>query len=150
MAILLAGSYFTVNSATLLAEKIGINPVLIGMLIVGLGTTMPELFFSLESLKRNDDSLAIGDLLGTVLADATILVGILALINPFSFPPRIVYVTGVFMVVAAFMLLHFMRSGKTLTKKEAFVLFVFWVIFVLVEFLLINNSIKIWIIKFLF
>ncbi|NLE07037.1 MAG: sodium:calcium antiporter [Parcubacteria group bacterium] len=134
MAILLAGSYFTVNSATLLAEKIGINPVLIGMLIVGLGTTMPELFFSLESLKRNDDSLAIGDLLGTVLADATILVGILALINPFSFPPRIVYVTGVFMVVAAFMLLHFMRSGKTLTKKEAFVLFVFWVIFVLVEF----------------
>ncbi len=134
MTMLLAGSYFTVDSATLLAEGIGISPVLIGMLIVGLGTTMPELFFSLQSIKRHDDSLAIGDLLGTVLADATVLVGILALINPFSFPSRIVYVTGVFMVTSAFMLFHFMKSGKTLTKKEASMLFMFWLIFVLVEF----------------
>ena len=132
---MLAGSHFTVTSAAALASYFGVSPVLIGMLIVGLGTTMPELFFSLKSVKKQNDSLAVGDILGTVLADATILVGVLALIHPFSFPQKIIYVTGVFMVVASFLLFNFMRSGRTLTKKEAYLLFLFWLVFVLAEFL---------------
>lgn len=135
MAILLVGSHFTVTSATSVANSLGVNPILIGMLIVGLGTTMPELFFSLRSVKKRDDSLAVGDILGTVLADATIVVGILALVNPFEFPQKIIYVTGAFMVVASFILFYFMKSGRAITKKEAHLLFFFWVIFVFVEFI---------------
>lgn len=135
MAMLLVGSHFTVTSASELANFWRVSPILIGMLIVALGTTIPELFFSLKSVKKKDDALAIGDILGTVLADATIVVGILALISPFSFPQKIIYVTGVFMVVASFILFYFMRSGRTLTKKEASFLLFFWIIFVLVEFL---------------
>lgn len=134
MVMLLIGSHFVVTSTANLASNLGINPILIGMIVVAVGTTMPELLFSLKSVKRDDDSLAVGDILGTVLADATIVVGILALINPFSFPQKIVYVTGAFMVVASFILFDFMRSGRTLTKKEASILFVFWLVFVLVEF----------------
>lgn len=134
MLLLLVGAYFTVESATELANAVDMSPILIGMLIVGLGTTMPELFFSLRSVKRHDDSLAIGDILGTVLADATIVVGILALVSPFHFPQKIIYITGSFMIFAAFLLFHFMRSGKTLTKREATILFVVWLIFVLTEF----------------
>lgn len=135
MAVLLVGAHFTVTSATSVANSLGVSPILVGMLIVGLGTTMPELFFSLRSIKKRDDSLAIGDLLGTVLADATIVVGILALVNPFTFPQKIIYITGVFMVLASFMLFHFMRSGRALTRREAWMLFAFWVVFVLVEFI---------------
>lgn len=134
MAILLAGSHFTVTSATSLARSLGISPILIGMLIVGLGTTMPELFFALKSVKKRDDAMAIGDILGTVLADGTIVVGILALINPFAFPQKIIYITGAFMVAASLILFGFMRSGRTLSKKEAYLLFGFWLIFVMVEF----------------
>lgn len=134
MLVLLVGAHFTVESATVLATAVGVSPILIGMLIVGLGTTMPELFFSLKSIKKHDDSLAIGDILGTVLADATIVVGILALVSPFYFPQKIIYITGTFMVIASFLLFRFMRSGHTLTKKEATLLFVFWLVFVFVEF----------------
>ncbi len=135
MAILLVGSHFTVTSATSIAHGLGINPILIGMLIVGLGTTMPEFFFALKSAKMQDDSLAIGDILGTVLADATVVVGILALINPFYFPQKIIYVTGIFMLIASFILFKFMRSGRTLSKKEGYLLFIFWLIFVIIEFI---------------
>lgn len=135
MAILLVGSHFTVTSATALAGFFGVNPILIGMLIVGLGTTMPEFFFSLKSATKKDDSLAVGDILGTVLADATVVVGILALVSPFSFPQRIVFITGIFMVVASFMLFYFMKSGRRITKREAYFLVYFWVTFVLVEFI---------------
>jgi cation:H+ antiporter len=135
MAVLLAGAHFTVTSATALAEYMGVSPVLIGMLVVGLGTTMPEFFFSLKSVKKRDDSLAVGDILGTVLADATIVVGILALVNPFEFPQRIIYVTGLFMVMASFTLLYFMKSGRRITKREAKLLLFYWIVFVLVEFI---------------
>lgn len=138
MAVLLVGAHFTVTSATSVANSLGVSPILVGMLIVGLGTTMPELFFSLRAIKKKDDSLAIGDLLGTVLADATIVVGILALVSPFAFPQKIIYVTGAFMVVASLILFNFMKSGRAITKKEAHLLFFFWVIFVLVE-LLVNQ-----------
>ena len=136
MTVLLIGSYFTVSSATALAYSLGVTPILVGMLVVGLGTTMPELFFALKSIKKADDSLAIGDILGTVLADATIVVGILALVNPFSFPPRIIYTTGVFMVLASFILFHFMRTKRDISKREGYMLFVFWLCFVFIEFLL--------------
>ena len=134
MAALLVGAHFTVTAAVSLAGYLGVSPILIGMLIVGLGTTMPELFFALNSVKHKDDSLAVGDILGTVLADATIVVGILALVNPFFFPQKIIYVTGLFMVAACLILFSFMQSGKVISKKEAWLLFLFWVVFVVTEF----------------
>ncbi len=135
MAVLLLGAHFTVASASSVANSLGISPILVGMLIVGLGTTMPELFFSLRSIKKREDSLAIGDILGTVLADATIVVGILALVNPFAFPQKIIYITGAFMVLASFILFRFMKSGRSLTRREGFMLLLFWIAFVVVEFL---------------
>lgn len=134
MALLLIGSHFIVVSASQIAGGLGVNPVIIGMLIVGLGTTIPELVFSLNAVKKKDDSLAVGDILGTVLADATIVVGILALIQPFAFPQKIVYITGVFMVLASIILFAFMHSKRTLSRKEGFALFLFWLTFVAVEF----------------
>ena len=134
MALLLIGAHFTVSSAVNLAHNLGITPILIGMLVVGVGTTIPELLFSLQAVKKHDDSLAIGDVLGTVLADATVVVGIIALLNPFFFPQKIIYVTGTFMLLAAFILSYFMRTGKTISKKEAVFLFIFWIIFVLTEY----------------
>lgn len=138
MVVLLAGSHFIVTSATDLAVNFMINPILIGMLVIGVGTTMPELFFSLRSVKKRDDSMAVGDILGTVLADVTIVVGILATIKPFSFPSRIIYISGMFMVASSFILFRFMKSGKSVTRKEALLLFSFWLVFVLVEFVANN------------
>lgn len=138
MAILLTGAHFAVIAAEALASDLGVSVVLIGMFVIGLGTTMPELFFSLRSVRKRDDSLALGDILGTVLADATVVVGLLALIQPFDFPHRIIYVTGMFMVAASFVLFRFMKTGHVISKKEASVLFLFWLTFVCAE-LVVNG-----------
>lgn len=138
MSLLLIGSHFTVTSATELALSLKIAPILIGMLIVGLGTTIPELFFSLKALRKKEDDLAIGDILGSVLADATIVIGILAVIDPFYFPVKIIYVTGAFMVIFSIILIRFMQTGHVISKKEGYLLLLFWVIYAIVE--LIVNS----------
>ncbi|MEX1061866.1 MAG: hypothetical protein WEC39_02055 [Patescibacteria group bacterium] len=134
LVLLLLGSHFTVTSATALAQDLNISSILIAMLVVGLGTTMPELFYSLRAVKGKGDGLAEGDILGSVLADATIVVGILAFLSPFYFPAKIVYVTGAFMLAAALVLLKFMRSGRLLNKKEGYLLLLFWLVYAAVEF----------------
>jgi len=136
LILLLIGSHFVITSTINIAEYLGISSVIIGMVIVGVGTTIPELSFCLSAVKKNHDSLAIGDILGTVLADATIVIGVLALIIPFSFPQKIIYSAGVFMVVSSFLLFYFMRSGKTISKKESYLLFSFWLLFIFVEILI--------------
>lgn len=134
MAALLVGSHFTVTSATGLANDLGIPPLLIGVLVVGLGTTVPEFLFSLNAVKKRHDALALGDILGTVLADATVVVGLLAIVSPFTFPLRIILIPGVFMVGASLLLFSFMRSRRMLSRKEAWLLLGFWLLFVVVEF----------------
>ncbi|MFA6416926.1 MAG: hypothetical protein WCW61_01900 [Patescibacteria group bacterium] len=133
MGGILLGAHFTVKYGIDLAQSLKVNSALIGMLIVGLGTTLPELFFSIKAARHHHDDLALGDILGTVVADATIIVGIMALINPFAFNSKIVYVTGSFMLLAAFFLFYFMKSDKRLNKKEAALLFLLYLIFILTE-----------------
>lgn len=135
MTGLLLGSHFTVKYGVDFARGLNVSPILIGMLVVGLGTTLPELFFSIKAAKHHHDNLALGDILGTVVADATIVVGIMALISPFAFNLRIIYITGLFMFLAIFLLFYFMKSDRILSRKEAVLLFVFYIIFVLTEFL---------------
>ncbi len=138
MAILLLASTMTVKFGVSLAHALHINPVFVGMLFVGIGTTFPEMFFSIKAVKNNHANLAMGDILGTVITDGAIIVGILALLKPFYFNQRIVYVTAMFMFLAAVILLHFMKTGKTLTKKEGLLLLFFYLFFVLTEFAVSN------------
>ena len=135
MLILLISSYLTVRYGVAFAESIKISPVLVGMLVVGLGTTLPELFFSLRAVKQNGASLALGDVLGTVISDATIAVGVMAVIQPFDFPVQIVSITAAFMFLASILLLAMMKSGRVLTKHEGLILFLFYIVFVLTEYL---------------
>ena len=134
MMVLLVGANFTVKFGVSLAESLNIHPIIVGMFLVGLGTTLPELLFSVKAVKRNHDELAIGDIMGMVITDSTIVVGILALISPFAFNPKIIYITGSFMVVSSIILLNFMRTGRSLNKKEALALVFFYALFVFAEF----------------
>lgn len=136
LVLLLTGSHFVVTSGIEIATLLNLNKAAMGMLFIGLGTTMPELFFCISAVKNNHDSLAIGDVLGTVLADATVVIGILALVSPFAFPRKIIYIAGLFMVAAAFMLFYLMKTGKNLTRSEAILLIFFWVLFVSTELIL--------------
>jgi cation:H+ antiporter len=134
MFSLLMGAYISVKYGILVAKSFSVNPILIGIMVIGLGTTLPELVFSLRAVRKNHDGLALGDILGTVITDAVIIVGLIAVLSPFSFNPQIIYVTGAFMFFATLLLFHFMKTGRSLTKKEGALLFLFYLLFVIIEF----------------
>lgn len=140
MVLLLIGAHFTAYSAVSLAGSLSVNPVLIGVLIVSFGTTLPELSFSMKAVRVKREDLAFGNILGSVLADATIVVGLVSLISPVIFPPTIMYVAGIFMVAASVIVLAMLHTKLKISRVEAVLLTAVWAGYIAVE--LIVNSLS--------
>ncbi|MDP4012176.1 MAG: sodium:calcium antiporter [Candidatus Nanoarchaeia archaeon] len=135
LGALVTSAFFTVKFAINIAEELKIPSMLIGLVIISIGTCLPEFLFSLRAMKRKQDSMALGDILGTVMTDATIILGAIALISPFTFEAKTMIVTSSFMLLAGIIATWFVRSDMKLTEKEGLMLLFFYFIFLLVEFL---------------
>jgi len=142
LVVILFSANFAVKFAVNFAYDIKLPVVLIGITIIALGTCLPELMFSIKAVKNNRDGLALGDILGTVVTDATIILGIVALISPFSYNPYNIYITGTAMFLAGVLVTIFMKSDKSINKFEGILLLIFYILFVFIEFF-INNLIGI-------
>ncbi len=136
VALMIASAHFIVNSSEALALGIGVPAILVGLVFVALGTTLPEFTFALQSVRKGHSDMAIGDLWGTVIVDACIMVGITALIMPIAVNLYILSLVGVFTLFAVVFSLLFMRTDNTLTKNEAMTLIFFYIAFVVAQILI--------------
>jgi cation:H+ antiporter len=136
MGIILLAAYFTVHFGVAAANSIGIPPLLVSLTIIAIGSCLPELIFSLKATKTNHGDLAIGDILGTVVTDATIILGLVAVITPFTFRPEFIYLTGLAMCLAAGLVLVFIRTDKVLSRKEGIFLLMFYIAYLVTEVLM--------------
>ncbi|NTV23823.1 MAG: sodium:calcium antiporter, partial [Nanoarchaeota archaeon] len=79
---LVISSSFVVDIAKRMSVDIGITPLLTGIFFIALGTTLPELVFTVKSVASKHESLAIGDLMGSVITNSTLVLGVTAIIHP--------------------------------------------------------------------
>jgi cation:H+ antiporter len=135
IAALMISAEFTVKYGTDFAYDLRMPAALVGLTIISIGTCLPELIFSVKAVRSKHDSLALGDILGTVVTDATIVLGVVAIINPFSFKPALIYLTGFAMFFAGLLAIVFISSEKTLTKKEGVYLLFFYIAYLVSEFI---------------
>ncbi|MFA5856604.1 MAG: sodium:calcium antiporter [Candidatus Pacearchaeota archaeon] len=136
--LLVISSYYTVEYADKISKDLNISISFLGLTLISLGTCLPELFFSLNAVKKKHDDLALGDILGTVLTDVTLIVGIMAIIKPFSFNLNLIHFTAFSMFIAGLLVILFTKTDKMLTKKEGILLILFYIIFLLLEFFITN------------
>jgi cation:H+ antiporter len=134
LIILAVSAFLTVRYAVNFANEAKIPEILVGIAILALGTCLPELIFSIRAVRKNHDELALGDILGTVITDATIILGIVALISPFSYALYNIYILGGAMFLAGLFAIIFMRSDKSINKTEGVILILFYILFLVVEF----------------
>lgn len=134
LALLLVSSYFVVGSAQVFSETFGISLSLVGILIIGLGNCFPEAYFAIISARRGENWLILGDLMGSVIVCATLVLGIIALIAPFQIKDISPFlITRVFMIVASLVFILFIRTGKKITKIEGLVFLSIYILFILIE-----------------
>lgn len=134
LALLLAASFAVVGSAQFFADKLGISLALVGVLILGLGNSFPEIYFSVISARKNENWLVLGDMMGSVIVCTTLVLGLVATILPFQIHDFSPFITArVFLIVAAVFSLIFIRSGRKITKREGLFLLFLYVTFLMFE-----------------
>lgn len=80
--MLLLGGDVLVRGAVRLSERLGMSPLLIGLVIVGLGTSLPELATSVQAAAIGEPGIALGNIVGSNMANALFVLGCVALIQP--------------------------------------------------------------------
>src|SRR3989344_1632124 len=98
VGLLVLSSNLIVDYASKLAIEVNIAPILIALLLLGLGTTLPELTFSLNSINKGHKELGLGDLLGVVIVDSTFVLGLVAIIRPIIISKLILISAGIMFV----------------------------------------------------
>lgn len=88
LALLFAGGELLVRGAVALARRLGVSPLLIGLTLVGFGTSTPELVTSIEAALRGSPGIAIGNVIGSNTANILLILGIAVLISPIVCDPR--------------------------------------------------------------
>ena len=75
-----------VRAASFFSESLNLSLALVGILIVGVGNAIPETYFAILAAKRAQNWMILGDLMGSVIVAATLVLGIVALICPIEIP----------------------------------------------------------------
>ena len=113
--VVVCGSNITVDSATALAEAIGLSEKFIGLTIVALGTSLPELVTSVTAAKKGNADIAIGNIVGSNIFNILFVLGTSALIIPITFEPSFV-IDSIISVAAGVLLWVATIKSKKLTR----------------------------------
>jgi cation:H+ antiporter len=84
IALLAGGGEALIRGALGLAERTGLSPLLAGLVIVGFGTSMPELVVSLDALLGGHPDIAVGNVVGSNIANILLILGLCALVTPLA------------------------------------------------------------------
>jgi len=126
-----------VESAQFFALHFNMSLLLIGILITGFGNALPEIYFAVASARRGETWMILGDLMGSVIVPATLVLGIVALISPIKiYDFSSLALARFFLALAAIFFLIFVRTHRRITRKEAFFLLLIYVIFIGLEIFL--------------
>ncbi|MBU2068582.1 MAG: hypothetical protein ABII95_01320 [Patescibacteria group bacterium] len=132
--LLLIAAEGIVRSATYFSIFLNLPLVLIGILIVGPGNALPEIFFSIQAAKKGKSWMVAGNIMGAIIFPVTLVLGIVAIASPITITDFSPFLIGrLFLVFSAVFFLVFIRSGKRITKKEAIFLLLIYILFVLAE-----------------
>ncbi|MEM1095446.1 MAG: calcium/sodium antiporter [Bacteroidota bacterium] len=82
MGFLAFGAHLMVTAAIFVAEKLGISSVVVGLTIVAIGTSLPELAASIMGIVREESDLSLGNVLGSNMMNVLFVIGMIALIQP--------------------------------------------------------------------
>lgn len=137
MSLLLLSAEGVVRSAKFFAGAINLPLVVTGIIFVSLGTVLPELTFGIKAIAMGHREMALGNFMGTVVVNSTLILGVVSLISPLKIPNFSPYFVGIlFTVIVALIFAAFIRTDLKITKKEALILLGIYALFLVFQLLI--------------
>ena len=129
LAVLVVGGEFLVKGAVGIARNLDISPLVIGMTVVSFGTSAPELLVSLQAATEGSTEIAIGNVIGSNIANLALVLGVTVLIFPIIVERQSKVIDWPMMMIATILFYVFLLDG-TVAIWEGLVLFSMLVTFV--------------------
>ncbi|MCH7604523.1 sodium:calcium antiporter [Patescibacteria group bacterium] len=134
IVLILIAAEGIVRAATFFAAEFHIPIAMIGILVLGTGNALPEIYFAIASAKKGKTLLILGTLMGSVVVLATLVLGIVALIHPIEIEDFSPFQTArFFLIISALFFLIFSRTDRRISKREALFLIFLYILFVAAE-----------------
>ncbi|MGD1835168.1 MAG: calcium/sodium antiporter [Nitrososphaeraceae archaeon] len=134
IALLYVGSKFTIDNAVSIANIFGISERIIGLTIIAIGTSLPELVTSVRAALKKHADLSIGNIIGSNIFNVLEILGISSLIVGIKVNSEI-FIDYIVMMGFSLVLIPLMRSGFMISKKEGYILtgaYISYLIFLLI------------------
>ena len=129
------GAEWLVTGATTLAMEFGVPEEVIGLTVVAIGTSLPELATSIVAAYRGHSDVCVGNVLGSNLFNLFGITGVTAMFTPLPFSDKIVSFDLWILLAATALIIPFMLSGRRISRLEGSILLVLYVGFIASQFL---------------
>ncbi|MXN63380.1 calcium/sodium antiporter [Stappia sp. GBMRC 2046] len=130
------GAHFTIEGASALARSWGVTEAVIGLTVVALGTSLPELATSLMAALRNHSAVALGNIIGSNVFNILAIMGITGLVTSVHIPPEILSFDIWVMLACAFLVLALAAFQTTLRRLSGLALVALYVLYIAASFTL--------------
>ncbi len=115
------GGNLVVDNASLIAASFGLSQTLIGLTVVAFGTSLPELVTSVVASAKGENSLALGNVIGSNIFNILFVLAASAAISPMKVDGLAVF-DGIFLILSSCLVWYFARTKMTLTRKEGLIM----------------------------
>ena len=129
IVVVLKSADWLTNGAVGLATKLGISPIVIGLTIVAIGTSMPEFFVSIVSAIKGTPDLAVGNIVGSNIFNVLLIVGVAATVAPIAIQ-RATVRRDIPIAIVASIMLTFMMFDDNISRIDALILFAAFIAFI--------------------
>lgn len=118
LGLLIAGSRVLIIGAVGMAEVFGVSEAVIGLTIVAVGTSLPELTVGVMAALRHHADVAVGNILGSNIFNLLGILGVAAMVEPLAVNPRILAFDQWVMLGSALVLVWFLHTGRRVSRLE--------------------------------
>lgn len=129
----LGSAHFVVEGATSVAAGMGLPIIIVGLVMLGLGTSLPEITFNSRSVISGHPEMALGNCVGSIVVNSSLVLGIVALIHPIREALLLYLTSWIFLLFVCFVFLVFVRSSSQLTWRHAVSLLLIYIVFLIIE-----------------
>lgn len=130
---ILIGARLLVNSIMGLSVAFGVSEYLIALVLMAIGTSLPELFVSVSAARKGYMTMALGNIIGSNVANILWVLGVSAVIRPIIIAPELILIQLLFMLLLSVLLIIFKSSGYVIDRREGAIFLGVYVVFVLVS-----------------
>lgn len=141
LALLIVGADLLVKGSSNIAKKLRIPEIIIGLTIVSVGTSMPELFVGVESALKGHPDIAIGNIIGSNIVNLLFILGISAAISGIKFTKETIHIDIPFSLLITFIFLILANIDNNISRVDGIIMLLFFGLFLKYTINLVKHNI---------